>query len=169
MIQKLRDTRSSYAVIERTLFYDRLNNHCRQCEQWKGVCLKGHALASDLGCPLRKFEPVGDAGYATEPVASAVVPKLLDCCGSNAAMPAMTWPQVLAGFASSMVDWIRKGLPLVDGELHGQRYDRCKTCTKFRNFYCEHCRCVAYFKTKLATEECPLPEPRWVSAIAPDE
>lgn len=84
-------------------------------------------------------------------------------------MPPLTWPQVLARFAKSVVGWIKSGAPLVDSELHGQRYARCKTCPQFRGFYCGHCKCVAYLKTKLATESCPLPEPRWVSAIAPVE
>lgn len=156
-------------MIEQSVFYDRLHNHCRLCEHWKGVCLKGHALASDKGCPVFKFEPVNGADYAREPVLDAVVPTLRDCCGMNPAMPPLTWPQVMASFASSMVKWIRSGAVLVDGEQHGLRYDQCKTCTRFRAFYCEHCKCVAYLKTKLASEQCPLPEPRWVSAIAPVE
>jgi hypothetical protein len=79
-------------------------------------------------------------------------------------MPPLTWARVLVSFTKSMVKWIAAGVPLVGADVHGQRYGKCKSCTKFNRFYCEHCKCVAYLKTKLATEQCPLPEPRWVSA-----
>lgn len=155
-------------MIERSIFYNRLNNHCKLCEHWRGVCLKGHDLSSPLGCPIKKFTPVDDAGYAVENAPAPPAPRMVDCCGGNAAMPPLTWTQVFASFTKSMVEWIKAGAPLVSSEVHGQRYDQCKNCTRFRNFYCEHCKCIAYLKTKLATEQCPLPAPRWLSATDRD-
>ena len=157
-------------MIEHTVFYDRLENFCKLCPHWQNVCMKGHGLSSLEGCPVKKFPPVGSAGYAEDrPVATPAPGQVRGCesCGSQG-MPPMNWGQVLASFTKSMVDWIRAGVPLVGGRIHGLRYDQCKTCTEFRSFYCAHCKCLAYLKTKLATEQCPLPEPRWVSAIVQD-
>jgi len=156
-------------MIEQRVFYDRLENHCKLCPHWKGVCLKGHALASDEGCPLQKFPPVNGADYAPERTTAAPAPKIVDCCGADSRMPPLNWGQVLASFAKSMAEWIKAGLPLVSHKTHGMRYGSCKTCLQFHRFYCKHCKCVAYLKTKLATEQCPLDPPRWFSAIAPDE
>jgi len=132
--------------------------------------MKGHGLASPEGCPIKRFPPVDGAGYAldrqAEPGAPATV-RGCENCGSQG-MPPLNWGQVLASFTKSMVGWIKAGAPLVGGRVHGLRYDQCNTCTEFRSFYCHHCKCLAYLKTKLATEQCPLPEPRWVSAIDPD-
>jgi hypothetical protein len=153
-------------VIEHTLFYNRLDNFCKRCPHWKNVCLKGHGLASPEGCPIRSFPPVDGAGYAEDRPATLPAPGAVrGCDGCGSAMPPMSWGQVLASFAKSMAEWIKAGVPLVGGRVHGLRYDQCKTCTQFRSFYCAHCKCVAYLKTKLATEQCPLPEPRWISAI----
>jgi len=153
-------------VIDRAVFYDRLNRFCKPCDHWKGVCLKGHALASPEGCPLRLFSPVEGAAYAPGQADAPGAPPLRECCGSSSAMPPLNWAQVLAAFMRSMAKWVAAGLPLVDRQTHGARYERCKTCTRFNRFYCEHCRCIAFLKTKLATEECPLPEPRWRSVSA---
>ena len=80
-------------------------------------------------------------------------------------MPPLTWGQVLVSFTKSMAEWIKAGAPLVDSQQHGLRFEQCKNCDRYHGFYCNQCKCVAYLKTKLATESCPLPAPRWVSAI----
>ena len=132
--------------------------------------MKGHALSGPEGCPEHKFPPVDGAGYAQERTVGSPAPRLLtNCCGGDGAMPPLTWAQVLARFIKSMAEWLAAGAPLVSSEVHGARYDQCKNCTKFRSFYCTHCKCIAYLKTKLATEQCPLPEPRWTSASVRDE
>lgn len=130
------------------------------CPHWNGVCLKGHSLGSAQGCPIKKFEPIGGADYAPDqPVVQT--PEMAGCCGGKQDMPPMTWPEVLKHFATSMAKWAKEGFPVVGSKEHGERYGLCKSCTKFLNFYCSICRCPAYTKTKLATEQCPLPEPRW--------
>lgn len=132
---------------------------CQACDFWKGVCLKGHALQSAQGCPIRKFEPLFGAGYAPDkPVAEEV--RVKDCCGTIAAPP-LTWSKVLQQFAAAMLRWISEGCPVVDAQRHAERYGRCKACPKFVGFYCQVCRCVAYLKTKVATEVCPLDPPKW--------
>jgi hypothetical protein len=75
-------------------------------------------------------------------------------------MPPLSWAQVIAAFGKSMVKWVAEGLPLADSALHGVRCDHCKVCPKFNRFYCTHCKCIAYLKTKLATEACPLDPPK---------
>lgn len=149
-------------MIDSEVFYARLNNHCKACPSWKNVCLKGHALSAPEGCPLRKFPPVEGAAYAEDKQAAEESPQpVKGCCGEGAEMPPLTWGQVLLHFTKSVAVWIAQGLPLVDSETHGQRYGKCKTCDKFNKFYCKQCKCVAYLKTKLATEVCPLDPPRW--------
>jgi len=148
-------------VIERAVFYDRLENFCKKCPHWKGVCLKGHSLSSDLGCPIRNFPGVNGADYAPENQAQVVTPQPCTSCG-DASMPSLSWPEVMAAFAESLAKWIKAGVPLVNRHDHALRYGQCKDCNRFRKFYCEHCKCLAYLKTKLATEVCPLKPPRWI-------
>jgi hypothetical protein len=149
-------------MIDRDVFNERRDTFCRQCEWWQGVCLKGHALGSSDGCPLHKFPPVEGAGYAPDKQAEQDSPKLIKgCCGGSDDMPPLTWAQVLIQFTKSIATWIAEGLPLVSSEQHGARYEQCKPCPQFKRFYCKHCKCIAYLKTKLGTEVCPLDPPRW--------
>lgn len=150
-------------MIDHDVFYARLNGHCKTCEWWKNVCLKGHQLASPQGCPIHKFEPVEGAGYAPDkpPNTPTEMTVMTGCCGDTPDMPPLTWGQVLLKFVVSMATWIKAGLPMVSIAEHGERYDQCKTCDEFNRFYCKKCRCIAYLKTKLATETCPKDPPRW--------
>ncbi len=157
-------------MLDRAVFYDRLENFCKRCPHWHNVCLKGHGLASADGCPLKAFPPADGADYAVDRQAESSAPGQARNCSSGCGdpeMPALGWAQVLASFTKSMAEWLKAGMPLVSSGLHGARYGQCRACPQFRRFYCAHCRCLAYAKTKLATEKCPLPEPRWVSATAP--
>src|SRR5271157_673781 len=152
-------------VIDSSVFYERLGRFCSVCPHWRGVCLKGHALALPEGCPLRLFPPVEGADYAAGHQDSPGAPPLRECCGADSVMPPLTWTQVFISFTRSMAKWVAAGLPLVSREVHGERYAKCKSCTEFYGFYCKHCRCIALLKTKLGgDEQCPLPEPRWFSA-----
>lgn len=149
-------------MIEHGIFYQRLPV-CQACSWWRGACTKGHALASPQGCPIQKFPPVEGAGYAADMEVSTEPQALTKgCCGADAEMPPLSWAQVLVHFAKSMATWIGQGLPLVDSATHAARYDQCKPCPHFSGFYCKRCKCVAYLKTKLATELCPDDPPRWV-------
>jgi hypothetical protein len=144
-------------MIPRDVFYDRLDNHCRHCEHWANVCLLGHQSSSPEGCPDKRFPPIQGAQYAVVHVAPPP-PALGNCCGNTKEeLKPLTWPQVLAHFAESMVKWVAEGLPLASREAHALRYGECKSnrCGEFKGFYCRHCRCVAYTKAKLATETCP--------------
>lgn len=145
-------------MIARDVFYDRRDSHCRKCEFWKGVCLKGHALSSPQGCPVKKFPPIQNADYAPD----REVPKPGEgggagCCGQAADMPPVSWGQVVGQFKSAMVDWTKAGLPVVSQEEHSQRVGTCRSneCGQYWLFYCKQCKCVAFLKAKLATEDCP--------------
>ena len=157
-------------MIEHAVFYDRLENFCKLCPHWTGVCLKGHGLSTPQGCPIKLFPPVAGADYALDRPTGALAPDLVkNCSGCGAGAPTpLNWAQVLAHFTASMAAWIKAGAPLVSGEVHGLRYAQCKACPQFRSFYCGHCKCLAYLKTRLATESCPLLPPRWTSASAQD-
>lgn len=142
---------------------------CLRCQFWQGRCLKNFDLSSMMGCPEKKFPPVGAAGYA--PNHSLVVGVANpDCCGSrppamlNALQPVdhkLTAGQVAAQFTRSMIDWARKGLPVVSEKRHADRYRQCQACPHYRFFLCQKCACVSYLKTKLETERCPDVPPRW--------
>lgn len=148
-------------MIDHDVFYDRLNNHCKLCEWWKNVCLKGHALSSPQGCPVQKFPPVEGAGYAPDKPPDSPVQIVSGCCPDAPEMPPVTWGQVLLQFTASVAAWIKAGMPLATVEEHGQRYGQCRVCPHFNRFYCKKCKCIAYLKTKLATESCPDQPPRW--------
>jgi hypothetical protein len=151
-------------MIPREIFYFRLEQHCKLCSEWDGVCLRGHALQSPAGCPMRKFEPILSAEYA-EDRGRVTRPKSATggCAGCGApvdpdALPALTWPQVLANFGESMERWVAAGMPLTPGPEHDRRNGICNSnqCGQFRGYYCKLCKCVTYTKSGLATEYCPL-------------
>jgi hypothetical protein len=147
-------------MIAHRVFYDRRDNYCTKCEHWRGACLRGHQLASPAGCPLKKFEPVEGADYAQDmPEQPAAPVGGGKCCGVSPVeeMKPVTWPEVLALFATSMVTWLLAGAPLVKSDVHATRHDTCKKCPtdRYKNFYCLDCKCICYIKTKLATEQCP--------------
>lgn len=141
-------------------FYERRDRYCKPCEHWRGVCLRGHNLASPAGCPLKKFPPIQGADYAKDHEPAPVQIEQ-GCCGQNDGMPPLTWTDVVRAFAESVVNWIKAGLPLVGSEQHGLRYGECKKCPHFQGFYCKKCRCIGYLKTKIGSEKCPDQPPRW--------
>lgn len=69
-------------MLDASTFYARLEI-CKVCVFWRDRCLKGHAVQSAAGCPLRKFAPVKSAGYAKD-IPVILEPDLTgnDCCGS---------------------------------------------------------------------------------------
>jgi hypothetical protein len=85
----------------------------------------------------------------------------LGCCGQQGDMPDLSWNQVLQHFAKSMVMWVASGMALANERLHGQRHGKCQVCPHKKGFWCKKCKCIAYIKTKLATEGCPDIPPRW--------
>lgn len=148
-------------MIPHEVFYERRDRHCKPCEHWRGVCLRGHNLASPAGCPLRKFPPIQGADYAKdhEP---APVQAVTGCCGQHDDMPPLSWTDVIKAFTESMIAWAKSGLATVDSTVHGKRYNvGCKVCPHFHGFYCKKCKCIAYLKAKLATEICPDTPSRW--------
>jgi hypothetical protein len=52
---------------------------CGQCSYWLGGCTRGHYVTSPQGCPLKKFPPLRNFGYA----ADRPVVKLEGCCGEG--------------------------------------------------------------------------------------
>lgn len=136
-------------------------------------CLKNFNLSSMMGCPEKKFPPVGNAGYAPDITLNVGVSNP-DCCGKTRLAPGvdaqlrpvhtkLTAGQVAAQFAKSMIEWKKQGFPLVSEAVHSQRYQSgCQKCPHYRYFLCQKCMCVSFLKTKLATQTCPDNPPRWV-------
>lgn len=152
-------------MLDPAVYTWRLQSFCHGCEWWAGKCRKGHLLTSPEGCPVYKFPPVEAAGYAPDLPPVEVAPTVVGCgtCGSPAEgeLSDLSWHQVLSHFGVSMVKWVTSGAPLVDESQHGERFSQCKACPHYTGFWCRKCRCIAYVKTKLATEECPDNPPRW--------
>lgn len=145
-------------MISRSDFLRRRDEFCTRCEFWKGACLKGHALASAQGCPLRKFEPVDGADYAPDaPIAPAAeVPKPGGCCGGDAGIKPMTWAEATTHLAESMRDWLAEGAPMTPDDVYNTRVDTCKNCPQFRFYQCRLCKCFILAKAKVPGEQCPL-------------
>ena len=78
----------------------------------------------------------------------------------------MTWTQAMAQFAEAMVRAQAAGWPLLDGKAYTDRLVICRACDRYRYFQCQECRCVVWFKAKLATEDCP--KKRWPLLILRD-
>jgi len=147
-------------MIDHRVFYDRLENHCKKCEFFGASrCRKGHAIASPTGCPLQKFPPLSGHGYDVEKEASQPFQPSCASCVVDEKMPALSWPQVTAHFASAMVRWAAAGMPVVSEQVHGERNVTCKGCPRRNGHWCSICRCLIYLKSKVATEQCP--EYRW--------
>lgn len=148
-------------MIPRDVFYERLDKHCKPCSEWDGVCLRGHALQSPTGCPLKKFEPIQATGYDADNGRVTRPKGQGGCVGCGApvdpnALPELSWAQVASNFTESMKQWAAAGMPVVSDREHERRYAACKSCPSFKGYYCVHCKCIAYAKSKLGTEYCPL-------------
>lgn len=148
-------------MLPHNVYNQRLQDFCYKCEWWDRLrCRKGHLPTSSTGCPVGKFEPVNGAGYDEDRPADPVATEM-SCCGHDQNMPDLSWPQVLALFAQSMVRWVKGGMALVADRQHGDRLRKCDACPWRKGFWCTKCRCVCYLKAKLATEKCPDSPPRW--------
>lgn len=149
-------------MIERSVFYLRLDV-CKACEFWRGACLKGHALSSDLGCPVQKFEGVGAAGYAADqPVPISSLPEVrgTGCCGAvtEEELKPLAWVDVWKHLTKAVLEWKKAGFPITSQTAYNARINACKQCPKaqYKWFQCKHCKCIVYSKAKLATETCPF-------------
>ena len=169
------------AVLDLATYNNRLST-CKACPYWENLkCARGHAIRSLLGCPLRKFGPIGRNGYAKDIPPPPKPPKVTSMQGaspqrkaggcSNCATPKpsnepppirqLTAASVTAEFVSSMLKWAKSGLRTVDSIVHEKRQAVCRACPHYENFQCKKCGCVVSLKTKLATEHCPDSPPRW--------
>lgn len=116
---------------------------CSACPKWKNRCGLGHILHSAYGCPLKKFQPFGNANFL-----------------KPAKITVLTWPDVLKKFAAAVLTWTASGMPLASKEEHTARFSKCQSCIHYQDFRCTKCFCFAYMKAKLATEQCP--EKKWL-------
>jgi len=150
-------------MIASHVFRERFDVHCKNCEFWKGACLKGHALQSPAGCPLQKFPPVEGGDYLPDlpvPAAESGTAARPCCQGtSDAPIPEMQWSEVFTHFKSAMQVWTDAGMPLTPDDAYAERVDTCKECPRYHWFHCRICKCLVYTKAKLQTETCP--EKRW--------
>lgn len=95
------------------------------------------------------------------------MPAETKCCGPSGPvpltgpLPSVTEAQHVKFFAASMEQWLKAGAPLVNKATHEERFAKCQACEFFSGFWCNKCRCIAYAKTKLATERCPDDPARW--------
>jgi len=147
-------------MIQRDIFYTRLSI-CKQCEFWRGACLKGHVLQGSLGCPLKKFEGVDAVGYMDDiPVPTPELPAVSSsgCCGAKPEgdLLPMSWGEVWRHLLKAMEEWKKAGFPLTPPELYSKRITTCKKCTEYQWFQCKQCRCLVLTKAKLLTEACPI-------------
>lgn len=78
-----------------------------------------------------------------------------------------TVKQTIKQAAKSVKEWVAEGFPVVSSAVYEERLAICKTCefwkainTPLVTGVCTKCRCTNA-KLKLATEECPLPKPKW--------
>lgn len=145
-------------MINANVFYER-QAVCLTCEHWKGVCLKGHGLASPLGCPIQKFPGVEGASYMEDrPAAKVEVGAALPCCGEGAPeVKELTYAQAAQAFVEDMKAWKAAGFPLLSEAHYNERVGICKTCPGgfYRWFQCRACKCLIFSKAKLATTACP--------------
>lgn len=145
------------------VYTERIKTHCSKCEFWNRLrCRKGHLPTSPTGCPIRRFAPVNGAGYDEDREPDPPVNDMPSCCGHEERMPDLSWAQVIAMFGQAMVKWAKAGMPLVPPNTHSDRLRKCDACPHKRNFWCQKCKCVCYLKTKVATEQCPDKNPRWL-------
>lgn len=149
------------SMIPRDIFYARLER-CKACSEWDGVCLRGHGLQSPEGCPLRKFKPIQasdytpDRGRVTHPKSAAKGCSSCRPAVDPAALPAMTWTQVVANFSESVARWAKAGMPVASSAEHARRNAICHGCDQLRGYHCAICKCVVYAKAGLQTEYCPM-------------
>jgi len=146
-------------VINAKVFYER-QDICRVCLHWKGVCLKGHGLASPLGCPERKFPGVEGAGYLEDrPPAKVEVAAVQPCCGGTVAeeVKELTYFEAAAAFVSDLKTWSAAGFPLLSEAAYLERVGVCKACPGgfYRFYQCRACKCLIFSKAKLKTTVCP--------------
>lgn len=146
-------------VIDRIEFYSRRDGYCLKCSYWKGACLKGHALSSPQGCPIKKFAPINGAGYAPDKtVLPAVsVPQPGNCCSAaDAELKPMSWSEAGSHLASSMAEWARTGFKTAPDDIYSERVATCQdNCPSYRWFQCRLCRCFVFSKAKVPHETCP--------------
>ena len=58
--------------------------------------------------------------------------------------------------AKSIKEWAKAGFPLAHKTEHAKRFATCCACSMLVGHMCTKCGCVAYAKTKLKTEKCPI-------------
>ena len=145
-------------MINAGVFYER-QAICIACEHWKGVCLKGHGLASPLGCPKQKFSGVEGAGYMEDrPPVKIDARPAQPCCGDAAPeVKELTYAEAAQAFMADMKAWQAAGFPLLSEGQYALRVNTCKTCPGgfYRWFQCRACKCLIFSKAKLPTTVCP--------------
>ena len=94
--------------------------------------------------------------------------------------PQATTPQApgliakAAGAASSALRWVTVGMPARSPQQVAEILEICRTCEHFRETRkgtpkCSFCGCYLQAKVSMATESCPLAEPKWTAETASPE
>jgi len=94
--------------------------------------------------------------------------------------PVTTHPSFVrkaASFLSSETQWLTRGRPLRNvHDINHLYYQVCRPCEYFENDGCTVCGCRivpnergGFNKLAMATTNCPLPTPKWVSEITPPD
>lgn len=148
-------------MIDRAVFYDRRDNYCKPCEFWRGRCRRGHSLTSPQGCPIKKFPPIQNAGYAVDQPPEPVQANPTGCCGrTDSDLQPMTWKEAAEHLAASMAAWAKTGFKITSDDVYDERAATCQdNCPHYRWFQCRLCRCLIFTKARIPTEECPVK--RW--------
>ena len=59
-------------------------------------------------------------------------------------------------FAKSMKAWAKSGFALASRSDHAKRFAVCCACPELVGHICKKCTCLAFAKTKLGSEKCPI-------------
>ena len=144
-------------MVDATIFYKR-KNICQLCPNWKGVCLKGHALASPVGCPEKRFEPVEGAAYMPDNKPAQVPPRASrPCCGGKVQedLKELSYAEAARSLAQSLQTWAMSGFPLASDSEYDARLSVCRGCSYYRWYQCRLCKCIILVKAKLRSSICP--------------
>ncbi len=70
-----------------------------------------------------------------------------------------------ANLAVSLARWTAAGFPKRTPERIAEILAICGACEFFKDGSCMSCGCQLASKASMATESCPLPEPKWSAEI----
>jgi len=85
--------------------------------------------------------------------------------------PPAEYPSIVTqagNLGKALVGFAKSGFKTVDDETHQARLAICQGCDQYDadQRRCKHCGCRTSAKLRMASESCPLPEPKWAAITA---